>query len=209
MIINDTHKFCFFAIPRTASKAVSHVLVNELDSRQSLRMHASYEEFAQVASPDELSYFKFTTIRNPMDSVVSAYFKKKHDHNGRFSRGTFGKGQPISPKALEQYRFIAETDSPFSEFFKHFYTQPYRRPRLEKTAENCDFVMKFENLEADFQKVLEKLNLPHTPIPVINKTDGKKDDYLQYYTDDVIPLAKDIFGDLMTEWGYEFPKSWS
>ena len=209
MIINDQYKFCFFAIPRTASKAVSKALIDSFNSRVHLRMHATYAEFEAQASREEKNYFRFTTVRNPIDSIVSSYFKKKNDHNGRFSRGTFRKGQPIAPKAMEQYRFIKDNDASFSEFFRVFHTEPYRRKQLEHTVDNCHFVMKFENLNNDFQQLLRKLNLPPIEIPVVNTTQGKSRDYLQYYTPDIIPQAKEVFKELMDKWGYDFPDEWS
>ncbi|MEM6396380.1 MAG: sulfotransferase family 2 domain-containing protein [Bacteroidota bacterium] len=213
MIINHEHKFCFFAIPRTGSKSVSKVLVEQFGSEEILRMHAGYDEFMEQAKRHEKKYFTFATVRNPMDSVVSAYFKKKSDHNGRFSRGTFKEGRPIGERAMAEYRFIVEQEADFATYFMHFYHEPYRLPRHERTAEAVDHLMRFETLEADFKSVLSKLGLPclqaqgrqaQVDLPNYNSTAGRATDYLSYYTPETHERAKKVFGPLMKKWGYAF-----
>ena len=209
MIINHLHRFCYFAIPRTASKAISKVLLEKFSSESILRMHSSYQEFQNSARQEELSYFTFTSIRNPLDSVVSAYFKKKMDHNGRFSRGTFKRtGIPIGERAMEEYRFITANDASFQEYFKVFYTKPYTVPRHENTVKKVDAIIRYEHLNEDFASVTEKLGLSFYPIQRVNKTAGKSKDFLQFYTPDIIPQAIEIFTPLMKSWGYNFPKGW-
>lgn len=208
MIINHQYGFCFFAIPRTASKALSQALIDQLGSEEILRMHTSYEEFFAQANRKEKRYFTFTTIRNPLDSIVSAYFKKKNNHNGRFSRGTFKDGRPIGKRAMEEYRFIVEHEADFAAYFKHFYTQEYRIPRHEATAKKVDCLLRFEHLADDVQQLCQSQDWPMVAVPLKNKTAGKADDFLQYYTPKVIAQAKKVVGPLMMDWGYDFPKEW-
>lgn len=205
MIINHQYRFCFFAIPRTASKAVSKVLIDELNSEAILKMHSGYNEFFEQASPDERQYFSFTTVRHPMDSVVSAYFKKKSNHNGRFSRGTFKDGRPIGQQAMNEYNFITKNDASFQDYFLHFYHQPYHKPRHELTASKVDYLMRYEQLQDDFDTVMNQLNLPTLKIPVFNKTSGRDVDYLSFYTADIRDRARLVFGPIMKDWGYDFP----
>ncbi|MEM8584895.1 MAG: sulfotransferase family 2 domain-containing protein [Bacteroidota bacterium] len=208
MIINHQHQFCFFAIPRTGSKAVSKVLIEEFGSEEMLRMHTGYDEFMAVAKRKEQKYFSFAAVRNPLDSVVSAYFKKKSDHNGRFSRGTFKEGRPIGEKAMAEYRFIVEHDADFATYFLHFYHEPYRVPRHERTAEMVEYLMRFETLEHDFQAVLSKLRLPRVSLPIYNPTSDRSADYLSYYTPNTWARAREVFSPLMEKWGYAFPIEW-
>ncbi|PHI20312.1 hypothetical protein CEQ90_08995 [Lewinellaceae bacterium SD302] len=203
MIINHAYQFCFFAIPRTASKAISKLLVEEMGSKEIHKMHTSYGEFRQLATPKEKDYFTFATIRNPMDSVVSAYFKKKNDHNGRFSRGTFKGGRPIGAKAMAEYRFIVENDADFSTYFLEFYREPYRIPRHEETARSVQTILRYESLDADFATLAaKKWNRPDLKIPVFNQTAGKSRNFLDYYTPEALERAHFVFGRLMGEWGY-------
>lgn len=209
MIINHEYKFCFFAIPRTASKAISKVLKEEMGSEEIHKMHTSYEEFQQLAAPAEKRYFTFATIRNPMDSVVSAYFKKKNDHNGRFSRGTFKNGRPIGVRAMAEYRFIVDNDADFAAYFLEFYKDVYQIPRHEATVRSVQTILRYESLDTDFATLLaKKWNRPELKIPVFNQTAGKSRDFLSYYTPETRVRAKQVFGRLMGEWGYDFPEGW-
>jgi len=208
MIINHQHQFCFFAIPRTASTAISKVLKEQLGSERILKMHNSYSEFMEQASEAEKQYFKFASIRNPMDSVVSAYFKKKTDHNGRFSRGAFKNGNPISEKALEEFAFIKETNASFEDYFQRFHQEPYHRHRHEETIRNMDAIIHFEHLNEDFKKVMDQLNLPFHPVPQVNSTSARDRDFLQFYTPKIIPQAIEVFSEVMGDWGYTFPEEW-
>lgn len=209
MIINHRYAFCYFAIPRTASKAISKVLIDELGSEEVMSMHTAYGEFMGQASQREQGYFSFTTIRNPMDSVVSAYFKKKNDHNGRFSRGTFKSGRPIGARALAEYRFIRDNNADFADYFLEFYREAYHLPRHEQTVASVDKVLRYERLDEDFATLgAQKWNLPNLEIPVFNTTAGKSRDFLQYYTPKTVERAKLVFGPLMRQWGYAFPEEW-
>jgi hypothetical protein len=208
MIINHLYQFCFFAIPRTASKAVSSVLLDHFQSEEIMRMHTSYDEFKAQAKPLEHDYFTFTIIRNPLDSLVSAYHKMKSDHNNRFSRGTFRDGRPVAPRSLKAYRFIKEEEASFADYFLRFHQEPFRRPRHEATARKVDRCLRFENLQADFNDTLRMIGLEPFIIPVSNTTAGKHKNFISYYTHDIIPQAVAVTRDIMREWGYAYPKEW-
>ncbi|WP_020539503.1 sulfotransferase family 2 domain-containing protein [Lewinella cohaerens] len=209
MVINHRHRFCYFAIPRTGSQATTKLLVEEFGSEVILKMHMSYDEFQQQATEEEKAYFTFCAVRNPLDSLVSSYFKKKNDHNGRFSRGTFLRtGKSIAERAMNEYRFITENDATFAEYFQHFYTEPYHIPRHESTVSQVDFVMHFERLQIDINLVLEELNLSPSLLPTHNTTQERSSVFLEYYTPAIIPQAVAVTKDIMKAWGYDFPISW-
>lgn len=208
MIISHNHRFCFFAIPRTGSKAVSKALIEANYGEEKRPMHLSLAEFRATASQVEKGYYSFCTVRNPLDSVVSAYFKKKNDHNGRFSRGTFKSGRPIAAAALEEYRFIQENNADFADYFLRFYHSPWRLPRHENTIQQADRVMRYERLATDLAAVLVELSLPDVPLPVYNVTAGKAKDFTSYYPPRTRARARSVFQPLMESWGYAFPEDW-
>jgi hypothetical protein len=49
---------------------------------------------------------------------------------------------------------------------------------------------------------------PIRPLPQRNATTERKKDFSEYYTPDVVPHARRIFGPYLRQWGYEFPASW-
>lgn len=184
------------------------MLVEELGSEEVYQMHLGYEDFLKIASEEEKGYYKFASIRNPLDSVVSAYFKKRADHNGRFSRGTFKKGKPIAPAALAEYDFIVNQGADFPTYFKEFFKDPYHRPKHEATVRNMNALIRFENLQADFNEIMDQLALPQLEIPIFNKTAERRPDFLTYYTPEIKDQAIRCFSPIMADWGYDFPPQW-
>ena len=80
MIISHIHRYLFVELPRTGSSAVSKELILNYDAENILRKHATYRDFLKQASKQEKEYFVFSSIRNPMDKILSLYFKYKTDH---------------------------------------------------------------------------------------------------------------------------------
>jgi hypothetical protein len=208
MIISHHFKYCFFAIPRTGSQALSRHLIDNYKGIRMGRMHAGFEEFHRDTHNTFKDYFSFTIIRHPLDSIVSAYFKKKTDHNQRFSRGVFRNGRRIGRRSMEEYRFIKEHDASFSDYFLHFFTEPLEWPRHTNTKSSVDMVLRFETIEPDFQAVCKKLHMPNLTIPKINKTSSRSSDWRKYYDQEARQRAKQAVAPLMQIWGYDFPQDW-
>lgn len=69
--------------------------------------------------------------------------------------------------------------------------------------------MRFENLQDDFSKAIGLIGTEQKrPLPRINWTGEKKDDYLSCYTPEIIEQVKRVFGPCMKRWGYDFPPEW-
>ncbi len=210
MVINHQHQFCYFAIPRTGSKATTKLLVSEYGSKEILGLHASWDDFQNIASEEEKKYLSFCAVRNPLDSIVSRYFKIKTDHTGRFSRGTFLKtGKPVPDAALERYRYITENNLSFAEYFRRYHNEVIRMARHEETIQNVSYIMRYEHLQQDLNKVLQILGLKPKPLPLHNVTAIRDSNFLQYYTPDIIPQVKKVATPLMHKLGYAFPESWA
>jgi len=208
MIISHAHRFCFFAIPRTGSSAIKLALLEAGIGQEIKPRHISYTEFMSTASPEVKNYYTFTSVRHPLDSVVSAYFKRKNDHNGRFSRGTFKNRRPIANNQLEAFRFIRDTGADFPTYFEHFHCTPYRKPRHQATVTSVNRILRFESLQEDFSKVMKELDLPEIILPRYNSTAGRVSGYQSYYPPRIQHQAKEMFGDIMDAWGYNFPTDW-
>ncbi|MEQ8705792.1 MAG: sulfotransferase family 2 domain-containing protein [Phaeodactylibacter sp.] len=207
MIISHTYKYCFFSVPRTASTAISQYLKANCDGHQKGKKHSSYESFLQTAVPEERQYFTFAGVRHPMDSAVSEYFKKKSDHNGKFSRGHFKNGRPINPEAMERYQYLQGTNASFSDYFLKFYTKPYGVGFYEHTLRYMDHIIRYEHLNADFQHVLSSLGIKSGPPPLtpVNPTRKKAQEYWTFYTPEALDRARDVFAFFMGLYGYKVP----
>jgi hypothetical protein len=106
------------------------------------------------------------------------------------------------------YRHIHRKNMDFPTFFRRFYVIPYNN-WSSMTIKRYNYVMHFENLQADFTTALRMIGIePLRPLPYRNVTTERKKEFWTYYTPEIIPRARRIFGPFMKQWGYEFPEAW-
>lgn len=233
MIINHEHRYVFVELPRTGSTTVGKELIETYGGKRILPKHSTYHDFLKICSPDEKSYFAFSSIRNPMDDAVSGYFKLRTDHNHRYSdeirrryqvgqrgadcvrrTGLDAKGRkprrrkPSERRDNRRYDYIVRTDCDFARYFLHFYRLPYDTwSRI--THGRMDFTIRFEDLEHDFERAMDQVGIElRRPLPVRNRTAEKGHDHLAYYTPETRDRAVRVFGPYMARWGYRFPDEW-
>lgn len=213
MIISHKHKYVFVEFPQTGCSAVARELMENYDGHRILFKHAQYHEFLGKANDEEKKYYAFSTIRNPLDIVVSKYFKFKTNHeNYETKKVKHGKiRRLVMPKYEGRRRdFIVNNDASFEEYFLHFYTWPYSAWSI-LNHHDLDFVMRFENLTDDFAQVLLNIGIdPVRQLPQFNKTGEKKKHFYEYYESERVRVrAVKVFSPYMYEWGYQFPESWN
>jgi len=213
MIVSHQHKYLFIENPLTGSTAISLELREFYSGTKILKKHSTYQEFLKVASAEEKEYFVFTGIRNPLDIFVSNYFKLKTNHRQMYTDPQRSKERFKGIKGkLDQHLFqlIQEKDIDFPTFFRKYYLIPYPyNNRISAYIKHFDYVIRFENLQNDFATVLKLIGLePVRPLPHQNITAERKKEFWSYYTPDIIPRAKRIYGPYMKQWGYEFPVEW-
>lgn len=209
MVISHKHKYLFLELPRTGSTAVSKELCQLYGGERILKKHATYNDFLRTANDDEKKYFVFSSIRNPADKILSLYFKYKTDQRGYDNKETHRGGNPLIAWLLKtQFRYVHDRNASFEEFFSRFYRLPYDdwscldHPKL-------DYVIHFERLAEEFDEVLRRIGLePVQPLPVVNKTSARDNDFWSYYTPAIQPRAQWVFGPYLRRWGYEFPADW-
>jgi len=210
MIISHRHRYLFIELPHTGSTAIGTELCENYDGESILRKHAYYHEFLEIAGAEEKTYFVFSCIRNPLDEAVTVYFRYKTNHRGSYTNPKKWRrnGGHVTEAELKRFRFIRNADADFPTYFKRFFKLPYINWSILSHNE-FDFVIRFERLQDDFAEALELIGIePKRPLPVINRTDGRKRDFSTYYTPDVYQRARYVMGPLMQEWGYDFPPEW-
>lgn len=205
MIISHQHRYLFIQVPHTGSTAIARELQEHYAGEPILWKHAHLDDFLSAATPEQKGYFTFLTLRNPLDEAVSIYWKLKGDHKGRIARRAPG----LSRRDLALADFIRRTDADFAAFFR----RAYRRLPHDKWArtqkDRVDFVLRFENLAADFHTLLRRAGIePVRPLPKVNPTAGREGDFTQYYPPELVPRARAVFGPYMRAVGYEFPADW-
>ena len=209
MVISHKHRYLFVELPRTACTAITQELIACYDGEKILTKHSTYERFLRKASDAEKGYFVFSGIRNPLDRVVSAYLKLKKDHRQLHTRLKQKKRYSLrNYYLLKQFEFVQQPNVTFADFFQKYYRFPYD-DWSSLSHQNLDYIIRFENLQSDFSTVLNSLSISQKrPIPMLNKTEGKEQTFWDFYTPEIIPRAKRIFGPFMEKWDYSFPESW-
>jgi Sulfotransferase family len=211
LIVSHEHRYLFVELPRTGSTAIRRELRELYAGVPILHKHATYVEFERQASEDEKKYFVFSGIRNPLDSVVSRYFKLRTDQRGRFSDTRRQANARSLNAAMDRmmYRYLERTDADFSTFFLRFYRFPYDT-WASLSHSKFDFVIRFERIADDFDAALRMIGIePVRRLPQLNSTSARSRSFADYYSPQAIQRARRIMGPYMERWGYEFPPEWN
>ncbi len=210
MIISHKHKFLFIGLPFSASSAITKELYHKYNGEPLLRKHSLYNEFKKIASEEELDYFVFAVLRNPMEIVVTAYEKMKQNKKGNFTNPIlFQKnGGHITNRQLERFKFIQKSNASFQDYFKKYFNAPYDN-LASLTLESCDFIIRYEKIEKDYITALQKAGIKNPKkLPVANKTEGKNQNLSEYYTKEIKNQAISVFGPFLKKYNYDFPENW-
>ncbi len=210
MIISHKYKFLFIGLPFSASSAISKELNLKYEGVPYLRKHSLHHEFKKVASKEESKYFVFAVLRNPMEIVVTVYEKMKANAKGNFTNPQLfaENGGHITKQHRERFNFIHKKNTTFQDYFIRFFKKPYDN-FSSLTIDECDFVIKYENIAEDYLLALKKSGVKNPrPLPVANKTAGKKKDILAYYTNDIKDQTISVFGPFLEKYNYSFPSEW-
>ena len=210
MIISHKYKFLFIGLPFSASSAISKELNLQYKGEPYLRKHSLYYEFERTASKEEREYFVFAVIRNPMDIAITMFEKMKANTKGNFTNPALflENGGHITKQQRVRFNFIHKNNASFQQYFLKFFNKPYDN-LTSMTIDNCDFVIRYENIVEDYFSALKRAGIETPrPLPIANKTTGKKPDILDYYTDDIKEKSIAIFGPFIEKHNYSFPAEW-
>jgi hypothetical protein len=202
-MISFKHKFIFIHIPKTGGTSVTHALqdftedkitfttspyniLNE-DGRQGftihnsvyrnfenpdLYMHASIEDLYNQMGSDIFSFYLFTVVRNPFDRAIS--------------QTSFVNGVTTVPIPLQNF------------------SMP--KPQLDYLKLNgkiiVNNVIRFENLQLDFDKICKDIGLPN--LTLNHKRKSKEPGYKQYYANTTKEMIARMYQDELDYLGYSF-----
>lgn len=142
---------------------------------------------------------------------LSVFISFKTNHNGVYTNPEKWKrnGGYVTDYDLGRFTFIESTNADFPTNSEKYYRfLPYDN-WTGLAHRKFDFVIRFENLQDDFAKVLKFLDIEQKrPLPVTNKTGGRGDDFWSYYTPESWDQARKVFAPYLRKWGYDFPPEW-
>ena len=208
MIFSEGNKYLFIEIPLTASWAIHHELRNYYGGKPILHKHASYAEFEANYPEQANNLFVFAAVRNPLDEIVSHFFKLKSNHKNAFSNPESASQLLMDYVDYAKFEFVRDPEVDFADYFRKFHRHPFGS-LVDIRSDRFDYVIRYEDLQAGFSEALSRLNLKQERLlPLVNKTEGRSKSWLDYYTEDIQGQAMRVCGPFMAKWGYEFPPGW-
>ena len=79
MIVSETHKYAFIQFPHSGCTAIGRELVDHYGGEPVLWKHAMHHDFLRWAGNRADRFFLFSSIRDPMEEVVSVYHKLRSE----------------------------------------------------------------------------------------------------------------------------------
>lgn len=220
MLISHSYRVIFVHIQRTGGNSIRRVF-NEMDSNaiQQLpiptnknRLKHCFLSDIQTALDSEIfsTYTKFAVVRNPFDRLFSWYsmFKNKTIAKSELAGGverTATLGNAVEA-AIEPYLDTFETflNVPNEDLFTRFYDNQFDYVQLDgKLA--VDEILRFENLNADFNVLAEKLNFP-AKLPIVNQS-IRQSDYRHAYNATTQKMVTERFARDLEHFSYSFSDS--
>lgn len=213
--------YLFVAAPRTGCTAVGDILckeraghwfpekdVTDADGRIVVeRKHTTVSALFDHGLLNEQalnSLFVFTAVRNPFDSLLSLWVKKRTTYQPlRDDPDSFVHWDQ---DFVEDMDFVR--DHTFSEWIERQYgryeNDGQRRQLYSPFLRSVDHVMRYERLQSDFDAVLTHLGCEPIEIPVINPTEGRDPDYRRHYTLRAREIIETVFAADLEQFGYSF-----
>ena len=192
-MISYDKKFIFVHINKTAGtsmeKALADYGVKKLEEKGDLKFELNYnqsqhfncDEYKKYLGSEYDDYFKFTVVRNPFDRVVSYYY------GGAIQKGLNFKDWVVDRYLNENYKDYIRMYSDYTHWF-------------DKDEMNC--VLKFENLDQDFIKLKETLDLNcELGKANVNKS---RTHYRDYYDDKTKDIIENHFEKELNAFQYKF-----
>lgn len=205
MVLSLADKFLYIRNPKTASKTAIHLFTTyqkkgkdcatniEVDGQtHSLQDHKSYARLSEILESREDikldEYFKFMTVRNPWDRMVSYFlFHKKKGYHQCKNMDEFLKHYSKDSRLRKEH---------------HLYPQLWwAKDSNGKIA--IDYFIRFENLEEDWYQAMDKIGYSRIAIPKLNVTPNRKP-YSSYYTDESRRRIAELFKEDIEYFGYKF-----
>jgi len=220
------HRLLFIQAPRTGCTAIEKLLFDRFGGeslpREEIldgdgfvrvgRKHCSIRQLLaeQLIPADYRNQFTVvTTVRNPYDSLVSLYVKKREKYQERLN----------DPNSwIHRIRgYVEDMEYCRTHTFEEWLTKRYAVSRLDallgrgrrslygRYTDGVEVVMRFERLQQDFESVMRRLGVEgDVTIPNVNPTPQRSATYQAYYTGKARQIVAHVFKHELEQYGYSF-----
>jgi hypothetical protein len=196
----DEQKCIFVHITKCAGISIATSLFGNLGGA-----HLRIPHYQLIFSQREFNeYFKFSFVRNPWDRLVSAFlFLKKGGANkgDRLWTETNLSGFPDFHSFVTSWVNRKNVNA-----WKHFVPQYKFVCEPGSETPKVDFIGHFECISEDFIQVQKRLG-SHTGLQHLNKSEGNKRDYREYYTEATKKVVAEVYQEDVRIFGYDFDNS--
>jgi chondroitin 4-sulfotransferase 11 len=207
-MINDDLRLIFFRAPKTASTSFIRAiklagynlkLLGDRDLKHKLHLtnlhHVPSRFLKEIIEPDKFKkYYKVAFSRNPWDRMVSMYrmscgYKRSSVYDSKKKARTFKKWvndfEPQDPNLPQLGHPSHKHMMPVSAF-----------------AEGADYIGRLENAQEGWNIICEKLGIPKTEFPHVNRSQHKH--YTAYYDDASAEIVYDKYQQDIKCFNYKF-----
>lgn len=208
-MLNLEKKFIFTHPQKCAGSSIEEALKKSLkltdkEYYANLNRHASLRtEIKNINSLglNERDFFKFSCIRNPWDRAVSMYY-----HILGFNTQVYRESHEPLLNYYEKVKKMSFDE--FCEFQENAaieQLQPTKLFMFHEGVYKIDFVIRYENLNADFQHCLDILQLEHVELPNTFRHFRPADtEYRRLFNDKTKKIIERQFAFDIDFFGYEF-----
>jgi hypothetical protein len=212
--------------PRTASHAISEVILKEFDGEwlpnQSIldsdgkyivdKKHCTLRQLLDhnlISEKEVKSYLKFTTIRNPFDSLVSLYIKMQNQYQYLINDlDSFVHKVPGFVKDVEFCRTHSFNDWIYQRHHVSLLRRILKKGQkslFKKFIDGMDLILRFENLHKDLQMCFDSVGVnKEVNLPIFNKTSNKLNNYRVYYSQCSRGIVEYTFQKDLLDFNYKF-----
>lgn len=187
MYVLPQYRLLYLATPRTATRATERTLAQFGGQK----VGPDHNTMFNIKNPNGWDGWTFfTAVRNHWDALVSWFFLDW------WTRREY-PGLPV----LWNNNFSEFVPTLVQNVKKHFLP----RQMYGIHQPHCTHIMRFENLQADFDKVLATVGLPPAKLVVNNVSQARaKQPYQAYYTAELRDWVAHWFRDEIARYNYTF-----
>ncbi len=180
-VMYDKLSLLFLIVPKTANTSINATLLENIgekldkDDKTYKGVHKLKRKYAISRSKANLieAEIKLAVVRNPFDRLVSCYKDKILKDNSDIKKCYFG----MFKKDMSFEEFVSKVCA-IPDFISDVHFKSQSAFLFQRGKPLFNTLLKFENLEQDFEPLRARLGLNN--LPVLNSS--KKDNYKQYYT---------------------------
>lgn len=200
MYVLPSHRLVFLAQPRTASRAISKLILHMGGSGPHPRHHALNLELLEDLRGQ--GFRPFSVVRNHWDAVVSWFFINA-GHVGGY-RSSHEEKRKRFPRFLDHWleknEYIRRPGGVWTQGVNLSPAKANASPALYWIhAPASDLILRYENLQEEIGKLLGR-GRELWPI----QRSPRHADYRDYYTPTTRDLVMTTFWDEIEEYGYEY-----